>query len=145
MGRLGDSPWAGTTALYWADIEVAGPDKEGSACWSARFAPTVSGLPHAEGLAQFSFVAVKPPDHKLTIMIVNKETVAPIENAQVRVGCFRSVTDASGLAELMVPDGRYELTAWMTSHELPPTTIEVTEDMTLRLEATALPEEDPNA
>lgn len=145
LGRLGDSPWAGTTALYWAEIEVAGPDKDGSACWSARFPPTVSGLAHGQGLAQFSFVAVKPPDHKLTIMVFDKETAAPIENARLRVGCFRIATDASGLAELRVADGHYEVTAWMTSHELPPTTIEVTEDMMLRLEAAALPDEDPYA
>jgi hypothetical protein len=37
----------------------------------------MSGLPHGQGLAQFSFVAVKPPDHKLTIMVFDKETAAP--------------------------------------------------------------------
>jgi hypothetical protein len=145
VGRIGESPWAGTTALYWADIEVTAPDKDGSACWSARFPPTVSGLPHGQGLAQFTFIAVKPPDHKLTIMVVDKETAAPIDNARLRVGCFRIATDPSGLAELNIPDSHYEITAWMTSHELPPTTIEVTEDMMLRLEATGLPEEDPYA
>ena len=145
MGRLGDSPWAGTTGLYWAEIEVDGPDKDGFAGWSARFPSTTSGLPHGQGLAQFSFVAVKPPDHKLTIMVFDKDTAAPIDNARLRMGCFRIATDASGLAELTIPDGHYELTAWMTSHELPPTTIEVTEDKILRFEATALPDEDPYA
>jgi hypothetical protein len=144
-GRLGGSPWAGTTALYWAEIEAAGPDKEGPAYWSARFPPTESGLPHDSGLAEFSFVAVKPPDHKLTIIIFDKETAAPIENAQVRLGCFRTATDASGVAELSVPDGHYELTAWIASHELSPMGIEVTEDMELRLQAVALPDEDPYA
>lgn len=145
VGKLGDIPWAGTTALYWAEIEVDGPDKDGFAGWSARFPSTMSGLPHDQGLAQFSFVAVKPPDHKLTIMVFDKETAAPIDNARLRMGCFRIATDASGLAQLTVPDGHYEVTAWMTSHELPPTTIEITEDMILRLEATALPDEDPYA
>jgi len=145
IGKLGDSPWAGTTALYWTEIEVDGPDALGAACWSARFPSTMSGLPHDQGLAQFSFVAVRPPDHKLTIMVFDKETAAPIDNARLRMGCFRIATDASGLAELMIPDGHYELTAWMTSHELRPTTIEVTEDIILRLEATALPDEDPYA
>ena len=145
MGRLGGNPWAGTTALYWAEIEVDGPGKDGSACWSARFPSTMSGLPHGQGLAQFSFVAVKPPDHKLTIMVFDKETEAPVDNARLRMGCFRVTTNASGLAELTIPDGHYEITAWMTSHELPPTTIEVTEDIMLRLEATALPDDDPYA
>jgi hypothetical protein len=141
-GRLGDCPWEGTTALYWAEIEATAPDNDGPTCWSARFPATESDLPHDHALAQFTFVAVRPPNHKLTIMIFDKETAAPIENAQVRLGCFRTVTDASGLAELSVPDGHYEVKAWMVAHELCPTTIEVTKDMTLRLEAVALPEED---
>ena len=110
-----------------------------------NFLYTECDLPHDHALAQFTFVAVKRPDHKLTIMIFDKETAAPIDNAQVRLGCFRTVTDASGLAELSVPDGHYEVKAWMVAHELCPTTIEVTKDMTLRLEAVALPEEDPGA
>jgi hypothetical protein len=146
-GRLGDSPWAGTSALYWTEIEVSAPGKEGPTCWSARFADTECDLPHDQGQAEFSFVAVRPPDHKLTILIVDQETAAPIENAHVRLGYFRAVTSTSGLAEVSVPDGHYELKAWMTAHELSPATmqVDVAEDMTLRLEAVPVPEEDPSA
>jgi hypothetical protein len=145
-GRLGDCPWEGTAALYWTEIEVTAPGQEGPAKWSAKFAESECDLPHDRGAAEFTFVAVRPPDHKLTIMVFDKETAAPIASAHVRLGCYRAVTDASGLAEVAVPDGHYEVKAWMSAHELCSTmAIEVTEDMTLRLEAVAVPEEDPAA
>jgi len=144
MGSLGDSPWPAQPHFIGPRSKSPVPIRTVPHAGRRDF-PNCERPAARPGAGAVSFVAVRPPDHKLTIMIFDKETAAPIENAQVRVGCFRIATDASGLAELTVPDGRYEVTAWMTSHELPPTTIEVTEDMMLRLEATALPEEDPNA
>jgi hypothetical protein len=145
IGRLGDCPWEGTTALYWTEIEAAAPQKEGPACWSVRFAAANSNLPHDHALADFTFVASRPPDRKLIIRIFDRETRTPIDEAQVRLGCFRTVTNASGLAEVEIPDGCYEVKAWMVAHELCPTTIEVTEDMKLELEAVPVPEEEPGA
>ena len=30
VGRLGDAPWPGTDALFWAEIELRAPDEPGS-------------------------------------------------------------------------------------------------------------------
>jgi hypothetical protein len=145
IGALDENVWEGTTALFWTEIDAVAPEKEGLTSWSAQFAATDGELPHQAAVAQFNFLAVKPPDHKLTIMIFDEQTGAPIENAQVRLGCYKAATDACGVAEIFVPFGRYEVSAWMVAHELRRTSIEVTADMTVRLMAIALPEEDPGA
>jgi len=145
VGKLGALPWEGTAALYWAEFEVTAPSEDGPTRWSAKFGANENGLAHDEAVLPFTFVAVNPPDHKLTIVILDKETEAPIQEAHVRLGYFRAVTDADGRADLAMPGGKHEVQAWMVSHELAPTVIDVKEDMTIRLKATAIPEEDPGA
>jgi hypothetical protein len=144
-GKIGDTPWPGTSALYWTEIEVAAPSRDGPACWTARFAAAKWDLPHEPAQSEFTFAAVRQGDHKLTVTVVDKETGAPIENGHVRLGYYRAVTDASGLAELSLPAGNYELTTWMMAHETKPLPVEIKEDLMLRLEADAVPEEDPAA
>lgn len=144
-GQLGDAPWEGTAALYWTVVELVAPATDGVVSWTARFAGATTELVHSEGVAHFSFAAVKPGDHRLTIRIIDKETEKPIENAHVRLGSFRSLTDASGVAELSMPKGTYEVRVWHAAFEAPPTVVDVTEDLTVQLLAVAVPEEDPNA
>jgi hypothetical protein len=144
-GTIGDSPWLGTSGLYWTEIEVTAPLQDGPACWTARFAGGEWILPHEPAQFEFTFAAVRQGDHKLTVTVVDKETGVPIENGHVRLGYHRAVTDASGVAELSIPAGNYELTTWMTAHETKPMPIEVKEDLMLRLEADPVPEEDPAA
>jgi hypothetical protein len=144
-GTIGDSPSLGTSALYWTEIEVTAPFKDGPACWLARFAGSDWLLPHEPARFEFTFAAVRQGDHKLAVTVVDRETGAPIENGHVRLGYYRAVTDASGVAELSIPTGNYELTTWMTAYETKPIPIEVKEDLTLRLEADPVPEEDPAA
>jgi hypothetical protein len=143
--KLGDAPWPGTTALYWAEVELAAPAKEGVASWSARFGATDSELPHTGTKAEFRFTAVPPPEHKLTIKIVEEETGNPIENVQIRLGPFRSATDANGIAELSMPKGSYPLSVWHPQWEAPDRTVEVCEDATIQIQSTAVPEDDPDA
>src|SRR3954470_11760706 len=37
IGRLGDTPWPGTDALFWAEIELQAPDQPGFMAFSVRF------------------------------------------------------------------------------------------------------------
>ena len=144
-GQLGDVPWEGTTALYWTEVELPAPSNEGIVSWSARFAPADIELPHDDAVACFSFAAVRSPDHRLTITLIEHETEKPIEHAHIRLGPFRSLTDACGVAELSMPKGTYEIRVWHAGYEAPPTTVDVFNDVTLRLVGVAVPEEDPSA
>jgi hypothetical protein len=144
-GQLGETPWPGTTALYWTEIELPAPENKGVVAWAARFGATDSELPHSEGKAPFGFVAVPPPEHRITIKIVEQDTGNPIGDVQIRLGPFRSATDASGVAELTMPKGNYEMTIWHPRWESPATQVEICEDQTIELRSTPVPEEDPDA
>jgi hypothetical protein len=95
-GRLGETPWAGTEALYWAEVSLPAPADEGIATLSAR-------CHGAE--AQFSIAVARAADHTLTVKVVAKETAAPIADAELRLGVYRATTDRDGLATLRVCKG----------------------------------------
>src|SRR5438309_2205806 len=71
-GNLGEIPWDGTRALYWTEVGLAAPAKDGGASWSIRFAATELRLPHDEASARFGFETVKPPQHTVTVKVVQK-------------------------------------------------------------------------
>ena len=142
--RLGETPWPGTSALYVAEVELAAPATEGIPSWSARFAAEESGLPHEEASATFSFRTDKPPEHRVTVKVTDKETEAPLENVAVRLGVYRASTDAQGLASLELPGGVYDLDAWKVGYETLPRTVEVGKDLMIQVEALFSPETDPD-
>jgi len=141
---LGDTPWPGTSALYVAEVELTAPGTEGLALWSAMFAAAEPGLPHDEASATFSFRTARPPEHRVRVRVVEKETEAPLEDVEVRLGVYRASTDAAGLASLELPGGVYELNAWKSSYETFPRTVEVGKDLMIRVEAQVAPEKDPD-
>jgi hypothetical protein len=144
-GQLGATPWEGTTGLYWTELEFTAPSAEGLVRLTARFGGGETELPHGESTAQFSVAVVKRPEHRLTIRIVEQDTSKPIENASVRLGPFRSLTNADGVAEVLIPKGTFEVTVWHAAYETSPMTVEVTRDATLELTGVAVPQEDPSA
>ena len=142
---LGDAPWPDTSALYWTEVDLLAPDREGICSWSAKFAATELESPHEGASSNFSVAIVKPPQHRLTVKVIEKETAAPIENALVRLGVYRAATDPSGLADIKLPKGTYDLVVWKAGYEAPSQTVEVNDDVTLQVEALVVPEEDPDA
>ena len=142
---LGDAPLPGTAALYWTDVELVAPANEGLASWSVRFAAAALDLPHDGASSTFSAEVVRPPEHKLTVKVVEKDTANAIDEAVVRLGAFRAETGRSGYAEIRVPKGRYELQVWKAGYDIKPATLELDGDVSIEVEALALPEEDPDA
>ena len=144
QSRLGETPWPGTSALYVAEVELVAPATEGMASWSARFAAAEPGLPHEEASAPFSFRIARPPEHRVTVQVTDKETEAPLENVEVRLGVYRASTDAQGLASLELPGGVYDLDAWKVGYQTLPRTVEVDKDLMIQVETLFSPEKDPD-
>jgi hypothetical protein len=144
VGTLGDTPWMETGALYWTEVDLAAPMKEGVISWSARFAPAALKIPHDGSFAEFSFAAVRPPEHSVTVKVIEKDTGVPIANAQVRVGAHRASTDESGLATLKTSSGMYDVIAWKPGYQSPSMTVAVTGDVGVQIEAVVIPKEDPD-
>jgi hypothetical protein len=130
-GEFGETPWPGTA--------------EGILAWSARFAGAGLDLPHEGASSGFSFAAVPPPEHTLTVKVVEKDTSQPIEDVQVLLGAYRAATGASGLADLRLPKGTYELAIWKVGYEADPRTLTVDADLAVEIAATVVPEDDPDA
>ncbi len=88
-GRLRDTTWPGTSALYWDEVELTAPTEEGLRKWSVRFAAEGLALPHDGTAAGFSAMVARPPEHRLTVKVIERQSKQPIEDVQVRLGPFR--------------------------------------------------------
>ena len=142
---LDDATWAGTASLYWTTLQLKAPRKLKLHAWTASFSASGLKLAHDGATSSFSFVTVAEPEHAVSVRVVNKQTKAPIEGAQVRLGLYRAVTDKTGSAKVSVPAGKFPLIVTRAGFEMPEQSIEVSKDVRLRIVAEALPEEDPFA
>ena len=145
QGRLGDAPWPGTSGLYWTQLRLLAPDREGPCAWSVRFAATDVALPHEGATANFTVVMARPAEHRLMVRVTEKDTSTPIEGADIRLGLYRATTDGAGMAAVDVPKGTYDLVVWKVGYDVPIQSTEVHADRVLQVEAIVVPEEDPDA
>lgn len=145
QGRLGDAPWPGTSALYWAELRLSAPEREGACLWSVRFAATDVELPHDGAASNFSVAVARPAEHRVTVKVSEKGTANPVGDAEVRLGLYRATTDPAGMAAIAVPEGTYDLTVWKVGYDVPILSTEVAADRVIELEAAIVPEEDPEA
>ena len=132
---LGPTPWPGTSGLYWTEIEFRVPAEPGTHTFSVT-------SEHGGAQSEFSFIAVEPPDHSLTIQIHDKATKEPIPEVEIRLGVYRSISDARGLATIEVPKGDYPLTVWKLGYELFSTELRVTNTARVDMEIAVEPEPD---
>jgi hypothetical protein len=144
-GCLGDTPYPGTTALHWTSIELIAPSREGLHAWSVEFEPRETDLPHERTSTGFSILVVRPPEHRVTIKLVEKGTSAPIADAQVRLGAYRAATNPRGLAEVDMPAGVYDLDIWKVGYTAPTRMVRLDKNMLVEVEVLSVPEKNPDA
>jgi hypothetical protein len=142
---LGGTPWPGTSALYWCELTLVAPAEAGMFSWSVTFDAADLAVPHQGASSRFSIAIVSPPEHRLTVKVVEQATAAPIGNAHVRLGAYRAATGESGLAELMMPKGSYDLDIWKSGYEAPTTAIAIDADLTVEIAVAVVPEDNPDA
>jgi hypothetical protein len=140
-GTLGDTPWQGTSGLYWTEIGLTAPPREGTYSWAVAFPARGLALPHDESFASFGFVAVGAPAHRLTLKVTESEGAAAIADVQIALGPYRAATDAAGVANLDVPAGHFDLATWKAGFEYAPTSLEIAGDVSLQVEMKRLPQE----
>lgn len=152
-GSLGPAPWPATVALYWAELDVPAPEAEGDHAWSlqattppldrARGALSDSRKadpPHVHATCTVRFVAVRPPEHRVTLEAIDKGSGSSLTCVEVRLGRFRAATNDAGIAHVEVPGGTYEVCAWKIGYDLLSSTVHVSGDTTIRLEVEPAPE-----
>jgi hypothetical protein len=143
-GVLGDTPWPGTSALYWTEVVLTAPAEAGMFVWSVAFAASNLALTHHGSSSRFSIAIVGPPEHRLTVKVVEQDTAMPVENAQVRLGSHRATTGGSGIAELVLSKGSYDLNVWKSGYEAPTTAVTLAADLVVDVTITPIPEENPD-
>lgn len=142
-------PWGQTQALYWAEVDLPGVAAEGPHRWSAEFVPLAPDasqhtICHRPSSFSFSVQAVRPPEHSVTIRIVEERTQSPVENVELRFGVYKARSESSGLAVFEVPAGTYELSLWKAGCQAAPRSVEVNGNLTMDVEVSKLPEvQDP--
>jgi hypothetical protein len=147
---LGSQPWQGTTALLWAEVDVAAPGVSvpsagGIANWTANLLTEGIALAHDASASSFTLMVSAEPKHRIEITVIDKATGAAVGDAIVRLGPQRAATDAAGRAELHIADGVFDLLVWKTGYDVPAPAVEAGRVEALLVEAEALPEEDPDA
>jgi len=142
-GQLGDTAWPGTDALYVADLRLTASPAQGPASWSARLVVEESGQ-HDESSAAFGFTVDGIPEHRVAVQVSERDTHAPLEGVDVRLGVYRASTGADGAAAFELPGGTYALAAWKDGYTTDPRTVEVHTDLVIQLNAVAAPDADPD-
>jgi hypothetical protein len=138
--KLGDSPWPGTAGLYWAAADVIAPSSDGTHLWTAQFSALDM---HLASSLTFSLLTVKPAEHRVTVEVVEETTNAVIDETEVRLGAFRTRTNAKGVAFLEVPRGTYELNVWKMGYEFVTRNLEVNSDQSIKIKLPVEPEPSP--
>jgi hypothetical protein len=138
-GALGGVPWPGTSALYWAEVELEAPGVEGYYRWRVRFLKPDLELPHEEASYHFAFTTARPPEHAVTVEVVAQDTKIPIKNAHILLRPhsgypYRGYTDEGGVAKLEVPKGEHELYVSKSDYDTFQTSVEVASDLTIKAE-----------
>jgi hypothetical protein len=139
-GTLGETPWTGTSALYWAEVELAAPATEGVSFRSVNFTAVEElELPHEGVSATFSFRTDKPPEHRVTVKVVERKTEAPLEDVEVLLGFYMASTDQRGAVTIGLPKGTYELSIRKDGYSARPMSVDVGDDLTVQMEASTAP------
>ena len=142
---LGGVPWSATSGLYWAEVQLEAPGVEQHYTWEARSPKQDVELPHEEASYDFTFATARPPEHVVTVEVLDQAKKTPIKGALVALHSggapYRNRTDHAGVARLSVPKGRYKLYVSMADYEDLHTTAEVAGDAQLNAELIFWPED----
>ena len=106
--------------------------------------PAAEATAHEAATATFGFRTVRPPGHRVTVTVCDRDTGTPLAGAEVRVGVHRGTTGADGKALVEAPAGRHEVYVRKAGY-LPRTGgVTVRGDAALRLAAARVSDADPD-
>ena len=110
------------------------PGTEGYYGLEARFLRPGLRLPHGEAAYSFGFKTARPPEHVVTVEVIDKASQTPITNADVLLYPYRGSTDKSGVARVSVSKGEHEVLVSAHDKQTFQTTVNVAGDMAIKAE-----------
>jgi uncharacterized membrane protein len=84
-------------------------------------------------------VTLPPPDHVVTVQVLDSESRAPVADAVVRIGHYRASTDEDGLARIEIAKGAFDLTVYKADYKALTRAIEVNDNATVGVELLSTP------
>jgi len=136
-GTLGGAPWPATAALYWAELDLVAPEREGDFSLDIHATPT---SPHAAATSVLTFIVSRPPEHRVMVHVIDKTSGAPLGGVELRLGRFRTATNERGIAQAELPAGSCDVGTWKNGYEVLSRTVDIARDMTIHLELAAVQE-----
>lgn len=109
VGALGDEPWPGTAALFYAEVEARAPEAEGLHDWTVSAPGADLDIPHEQHKARFGVRTVRQPECLIAVEAIDRASQLPIRGAKVVVHPYRAFTDDHGRALVRVPKGAYRI------------------------------------
>ena len=97
---------------------------------------------HEAAACTFSFRTVERPGNAVTVAVFDRNTEAPLANADVHLGVHRASTDADGRARVEVTGGKYELYVRSPGYQPYAEPVTVTGDTALRVAAARVSDAD---
>ena len=138
-GTLGETPWTGTSALYWTSVELPAPSAEGVYSRTAALVVPDAGPPHEAAPATFTLRADRVPAHRATVRVIDERTRAPLTAVEVRVGRCMASTDEHGVAEVALPPGAFEVAIRKNGFRAEPVRVTIDGDIAVEIEAAPCP------
>ena len=156
-GRLGKTPAPGTSALHAVEVALRAPAREGVHTWTAVFLAAHGRTPeppapagrevaseHEAAAAAFSFRAVSPPEHEVTVTVRDRDTRELLAGAEVRVGVHRGTTGPDGRAQVDVRAGACDLYVRKAGYAPHTGSVEVSGNAALQVEVARASDTDPD-
>jgi hypothetical protein len=134
LAMLGGTPWEGSEGLYWTEVMLPAPEKEGSFTWRAEYHQPDLAIPHRGTSSSFNFHVAQRPQYSVTVKVLDQESGTPIEKAYVRMNLYRAFTDETGTAKLEVPPGMYQISVFQNQYEIWETDVQVDKNTELKAE-----------
>jgi len=138
-GRLGAEVWPGTEALYWGEVGLTAPDREGLEVGRVVLDGDGGDIPHEAAEASFTFLTTPRPDSSVTVVVRDAASCAALGDVEVHVGRYHLMTDALGVARADVPSGPYEIMIRKDGFTADPLHIEVAGAVTVQVTAVTVP------
>ncbi len=133
-GAVGHEPWAGTAALYHAEVTLPAPAEEGTHLLVLHAAGPQEPVAHSPRETRVQFAATPAAQHEIRVQVFDQHTGRPVPRAKVVIHPYRALADEEGRAVIRVPAGTYTIFASGTKYFAWKEVREVTEDIDLRAE-----------
>ena len=134
--------WPKSEALYYARTTLLAPSLPGQDLeWQARCAAAdlepeqaEGALPHGAAKARFKVRCVKPAEVRLRVEAWDAKEGIPLPGTRIMLHPYSAQTDENGVAEVEVTPGHYRLFASRPKYTTLGTPLEVTSDISTRVE-----------